>query len=137
MRSAVVDCSAVVDLLETHGPAVFREHPELEECVLVAPHLLDPEFLSALRRHAMRNRDRPVDHERFILAFYGLDIMRMEHGPLWEYAWRWRENLSAYDAMYVALAHVLEVPLLTADERLATAARRLCDVRLVRELTAA
>jgi predicted nucleic acid-binding protein len=137
MKSAVVDCSAVVRLFETHGPAVFREHPELEECILVAPHLLDPEFLSTMRRHAMRHRDRPAVHERFILAFHALDIMRMEHGPLWEYAWRWRENLSAYDAMYVALAHVLEVPLLTADERLATAAHGLCDVRRVHELAAA
>jgi predicted nucleic acid-binding protein len=39
--------------------------------------------------------------------------------------------------MYVALAHVLELPLLTADGRLAAAARQWCDVRLVRELAAA
>jgi len=137
MKSAVVDCSAVVDLLDSGGPAVFQQHPELEECILVAPHLLDPEFLSTVRRHAMRTRGRTEDHERLVLAFYGLDIMRMEHEPLWEHAWRWRENLSAYDAMYVALAHVLELPLLTADERLAEAARQWCDVRLVRELAAA
>jgi len=137
MKSAVVDCSAVIDLLDSGGPAVFEQNADLEECILVAPHLLDPEFLSTVRRRAMRQRGSGEHYERFILSFYRLDIMRMEHDPLWEYVWRWREDLSAYDAMYVALAHVLEIPLLTADERLAAAAQPWCEVRLVRELAAA
>ena len=77
------------------------------------------------------------DWERVILAFYQLDIMRMEHEPLWAEAWRWRDNLSAYDAMYVALAHLLELPLVTADERLASVAARWCEVRRVSELQVA
>ncbi|MGO4535933.1 type II toxin-antitoxin system VapC family toxin [Leifsonia sp. 2MCAF36] len=137
MKAAVVDCSAVVELLTKQGLVAFEDNPELAECILVAPHLLDPEFLSAMRRHAILIPEPAQDREQVILAFYQLDIMRMEHEPLWAEAWRWRHNLSAYDAMYVALAHLLEVPLLTADERLASVAARWCEVRRVSELQAA
>jgi predicted nucleic acid-binding protein len=137
MKAAVMDCSAVVELLTTNGLLAFENNPELSECILVAPHLLDPEFLSAMRPGALQHPEQARDREQVILAFYQLDIMRMEHEPLWGEAWRWRDNLSAYDAMYVALAHLLELPLVTADERLASVASRWCDVRRVSELRAA
>ncbi|MGO4301250.1 type II toxin-antitoxin system VapC family toxin [Leifsonia sp. RAF41] len=137
MKAAVVDCSAFVELLTTEGLIAFEDNAELADCILVAPHLLDPEFLSAVRRQAMARPQQNSDWERVILAFYQLDIMRMEHEPLWAEAWRWRDNLTAYDAMYVALAHLLELPLVTADERLASVAARWCEVRRVSELQAA
>ena len=137
MKATVVDCSAMVELLTKDGLLAFEDNPELADCILVAPHLLDPEFLSAMRRRAMHHPEQAHDREQVILAFYQLDIMRMEHEPLWAEAWRWRDNLSAYDAMYVALAHLLELPLLTADERLASVAARWCEVRRVSELQAA
>jgi predicted nucleic acid-binding protein len=137
MKAAVMDCSALVELLATNGLLAFENNPELSECILLAPHLVDPEFLSAMRRGAITHPEQARDREQVILAFYQLDIMRMEHEPLWGEAWRWRDNLSAYDAMYVALAHLLELPLVTADERLASVAARWCEVRRVSELLAA
>ena len=137
MKAAVMDCSALVELLTRDGLLAFEQNPELAECILVAPHLLDPEFLSAMRRSALKHPEQDGDREKAILAFYQLDIMRMEHEPMWAEAWRWRDNLSAYDAMYVALAYLLQLPLVTADEQLASVAARWCDVRSVSELRAA
>ncbi|MEV8212926.1 type II toxin-antitoxin system VapC family toxin [Leifsonia sp. NPDC077715] len=136
MKSAVLDCSAAVELLAADGLRAFQE-PELADCIFVAPHLIDPEFVSAMRRHARRQPEKARQSELAIQAFYRLDIVRMEHEPLWQEAWRWRENLTAYDGMYVALARLLDVPLLTADGRLASAARPWCDVLRVADLLAA
>lgn len=136
MKSAVLDCSAVVELLAGRGLSAFQE-PELADCILVAPHLLDPEFVSAMRRRARRRPEQARQSELVIQAFYRLDIVRMEHEPLWQEAWNWREDLTSYDGMYVALARLLDIPLLTADGRLASAAQPWCDVRRVTDLLAA
>jgi len=50
-----------------------------------------------------------------------LDLERHAHEPLLERVWELRENLSAYDAVYVALAEALETVLLTCDAKLARA----------------
>ncbi|SEA52503.1 Predicted nucleic acid-binding protein, contains PIN domain [Leifsonia sp. 21MFCrub1.1] len=134
MIAAVMDCSALVELLSRDGLAAFEENDELAECILVAPHLIDPEFVSAMRRHALRRPGDAQLAEQVILEFSRLEIMRVEHEPLWPDAWRWRDDLTVYDAMYVALARLLELPLVTADDRLAAAAERWCEVRPLREL---
>ena len=52
-------------------------------------------------------------------------------GPLGELAWTWRHNLSFYDALYVALAVLLDLPLITGDVRLSRAPDLACTVELV------
>ena len=49
----------------------------------------------------------------------GLDIMRYPHDPLLPRVWELRMSVTAHDAVYLALAEVLEAPLLTLDRRLA------------------
>lgn len=136
MIGAVIDCSAVVDLLSTGGSQAVREHAELADCILAAPHLIDPEFLSAMRRLARQHPERREHVERVLLDYGDLTIMRFEHTPLRRIAWRWRNELTAYDAMYVALARELRLPLVTSDARLAAVAQRWCDARLLRDLVA-
>src|SRR6478752_1139903 len=72
MKAAVMDCSALVELLTHDGLLAFEQNPELAECILVAPHLLDPEFLSAMRRSAQQHPEKARDREKVILAFYQL-----------------------------------------------------------------
>lgn len=60
-----------------------------------------------------------------------LDALRWDHEPLLGRAWELRENVSAYDAMYVALAEALEAPLVTSDARLSHAPGVTCHVEVL------
>jgi predicted nucleic acid-binding protein len=74
-----------------------------------------------------------LDDRRAVLAMDDLRSMRidrMPHGPLMERCWSLRDNLTVYDAMYVALAEAIDVVLLTADERLARSPGPRCRFEL-------
>ena len=60
-----------------------------------------------------------------------LPVVAWPHGPLLGRAWALRENVSAYDAVYVALAEALEAQLVTADRRLAKAVAAVANVELL------
>jgi predicted nucleic acid-binding protein len=121
----VVDASAVVAALLHDGPA----RGALRKETLLAPHLLDVEVTSVLRRLDLRNglpENLPVDPLR---VFRHLGIRRFPHAPLLGRVWQLRANLSAYDATYVALAEALGCVLLTADHRLAAAPGPRCPIQ--------
>jgi len=135
--AAVIDCSALVELMSQGGLAAIWDNPELSGCMLAAPHLVDAEFVNAVRGLSRRNPELGERFEQLLAEYHRLDLTRFEHAPLtWE-AWRLRDRMTAYDGMYVALAADLGLPLITADRRLARGARGVCDVRLLEELTAA
>jgi len=125
---AVIDSGAVLELLLQHGASGVPRNAVIDERSLAAPHLLDPEFLSSSRKIVLRGNIPPGRAERLIGEFERVTIQRFSHGPLLEKAWALRENITPYDAMYVALAHTLDVPLITTDARLARAAQRYCTV---------
>lgn len=115
----VVDTSAVVEVLVAVTPPPGLLDRLIGDGDLHAPHLVDVEFLSALRRFAMTGA---VSNERaadFRGAFSALRLTRHSHSPLTERVWDLRNGLSAYDATFVALAELLDVPLITCDSRLA------------------
>ncbi|MFO8238126.1 MAG: type II toxin-antitoxin system VapC family toxin [Prochlorococcaceae cyanobacterium] len=121
----MVDASAVVAALLHAGPA----RSLLREETLVAPHLLDVEVVSVLRRLDLR-KALPDDLLSDPLAvFRRLGIRRFPHAPLLGRVWQLRANLSAYDATYVALAEALGCALLTADRRLAAAPGPRCPIQ--------
>lgn len=96
-----------------------------------APELIYPETLSRIRR---ARRARAVDDERAMRAVSRLASFHLDphsHVPLIPRIWELRDRCSAYDATYVALAEALDLPLLTADRRLARAAAEICQVQLV------
>ena len=93
----------------------------LDDGDLHAPHLIDVEILHALRglvRSGRLSADRAQDVR---IDFNDLAITRYGHQPLADRIWTLRENLTAYDATFVALAEALQVPLITCDARLARA----------------
>ena len=97
----------------------FRCHEALASCN--ASHLLDLEVAQVLRRLV---RDQTITAQRAdqsIEDLRDLRVARYPHFVILSTIWRQRHNLSAYDAVYVALAAELEASLLTRDARLASA----------------
>jgi len=117
----VVDSSAVLEALAARDPATGLVERLAEDGDLHAPHLIDTEVLHALRRMLRRGQ---ISGERAHDArtdYTDLALVRYPHEPLNDRVWELRENLTAYDATFVALAEALDVPLVTCDARLAAA----------------
>jgi predicted nucleic acid-binding protein len=124
----VIDASVLTDYLVGRAEAVealaATFHPAPAQ-PLHAPEVVEPETLHALRRLVMTGR---ITEERAGDAVADLGaarLIRYRHAPLRARAWELRHDLTAYDALYLALAEGLEEPLLlTADRGLAARGRR-------------
>ena len=128
----VVDASVLVTALADDGPDGERHRHRLAGERLTAPHLIDVEVLSAWRRLAAAGR---LDDRRAALArgdLRSIPIRRVPHLPLLERCWELRANLTVYDAAYVALAELLDAPLLTADAKLAKTPGSECTIEVLR-----
>ena len=128
----VVDASAVLEvLLRTPAAASVEDRLFGSGETLHAPHLIDVEVAQVLRRYAASGE---VDPERCRVALtdlIDLPLTRYPHDFLLARAWELRHNLTAYDAVYVALAEVLDAPLLTRDGRLSRASEHRARIELV------
>ena len=127
----VVDASAVLEvILRTSGAEAVETRLFGVRQTLHAPHLLDVEVAHVVRRYVLA---REIDAERGSAALVDLvdfPIRRHSHTFLLTRVWDLRNNFSAYDAVYVALAEALDAPLLTRDQRLAVTAKRHIRVEL-------
>ena len=95
-----------------------------------APHLLDVEVAQVIRRYAP-NGEIDSDRGRAALAdLADFPLHRYPHDFLLSRVWDLRNNLTAYDAVYIALAEALDAPLLTRDRRLAAAAGHHAQITL-------
>lgn len=118
----VVDASAAVSALLNDGGA----RRTLSGNRLVAPHLVDAEVIQTLRKLLIRGSISADDAELFVHGWTRLGVERFPLLGLVPRIWALRDNVSAYDAAYVALAEALDCPLLTTDARLAAAPGPLC-----------
>ncbi|MBX3273089.1 MAG: type II toxin-antitoxin system VapC family toxin [Sandaracinaceae bacterium] len=118
----VLDASAALELLLATpvGLSVAGRISDLDE-TLHAPHVIDLEVAQVLRRYVRSGVVRLDEAEAALMDLAELDLHRYAHVPLFPRLWQLRENLSAYDAAYVALAEALGAALLTTDARLAGA----------------
>jgi len=92
--------------------------------------LVDVELASTLRRDVREGRVDERRGRQALSHLAALPLRRARHLPLLPRIWELRENVTSYDAAYVALAELLDVPLLTADARLARAPGPRCAVEL-------
>lgn len=118
----VVDASATVEWLlhSTAGRRIeTRVYAESES--LHAPHMLDVEVTQVLRRLVRARAVSPERAEDALSDLLALRIQRHPHASLLPRIWQLRDNVSAYDAAYVALAERLGAALITRDSRLAAA----------------
>ena len=108
-----VDASVLAVALADDGQDGDQARARLRGERLTAPELVDLEVTSVWRRQV---RDGAMDARRALLAR----------------CWELRDNLTIYDASYVALAEALEVTLLTGDGRLARATGPRCHIEVLR-----
>ena len=121
----VIDASAAIEwVLQTAKGAqievrIFRKRGE--SLRLHAPHLLDVEVAQVLRRHVAKGLISETRGQTALEDFLQIPLLRYPHDVLLPRVWELRKNLTAYDAVYVALAEALEMPLLTCDANIAGA----------------
>jgi predicted nucleic acid-binding protein len=123
----VVDASAALAALLNEGPA--RRVLSTEQ--LHAPHLIDPEIASGLRRRVAAHQLSAEAGWNALNAWRHLGMTRYPVFALLDRVWELRDNLSAYDASCVALAELLDCNLLTADARLGRAPGVRCAITIV------
>jgi predicted nucleic acid-binding protein len=118
----VVDASALLEfLLQTLLGARVEARLFRDEHDLHVPHLLDVEVIQALRRLVRAGEVSSGRADEAIADLTDLDIHRHAHLDLLGRAWKLRDNISAFDAMYVALAEAIEAPIVTCDRLLGRA----------------
>jgi predicted nucleic acid-binding protein len=129
----VVDASAITEfLLQTDlgqrvEATLFQNYGDLH-----APHLIDVEIVQALRRLVRAGDVRAERADEAIDDLGILAIRRHPHFDLLGRAWALRDNLTAYDAMYVALAEATDAPLVTCDAALAETPGHTAQIEVVR-----
>jgi predicted nucleic acid-binding protein len=128
----VLDASALIELIlaTPAGKSVATQIADPEES-LHTPHLSDVEVGQVLRRYV---RDGDINAETAATALddlRALDLQRHAHEPFLKRVWELRQNLTAYDAVYVALAELLDGALLTGDARLSRAPGMTCEVEVI------
>ena len=128
----VVDASALLEaLLRTPAAAAVEERLCDVGDTLHAPHLIDIEVAQVLRCYAAAGQIEPGRCREALSDLSDFPLHRCPYDVLLPRVWELRHNLTAYDAVYVALAEVLDAPLLTRDRRLAASAGHHAQVDLV------
>jgi predicted nucleic acid-binding protein len=129
----VADASAVIELLLGRPTAEglvgqLTDDPTLE---LAAPHLVDAEVGQVLRRFELRGELDEAAARAALGDLTDLPIVRYPDGPLLARAYDLRHNLTFYDAVYLALAEMLDAQFVTADAALAGVPGALASVWLL------
>ena len=122
----VTDASFLVMALADDGADGTRSRRRLRGEELAAPHLVDVEVVSVLRRSLLTGGVTEQRASQAMQDLADLQIERVPHGTLLRRAWELRANYTAYDACYVALAELFHAPLLTYDAKVAAAPGAAC-----------
>jgi predicted nucleic acid-binding protein len=128
----VVDASALLEvLLRTPVAEAVERRLFGSRQTLHAPHLIDVEAAQVVRRYAAVGEIEPERGIAVLADLADMPLRRYAHDFLLPRVWALRHDLTAYDAVYVALAEALDAPLLTRDHRMAAAAGHHARIELV------
>jgi predicted nucleic acid-binding protein len=127
----VVDASVLAPVVADAGSDGRRFRERLRGETVVGPDLLRVEVSSVLWRHASHGSLTPQQADAAIADLLAFPVTVYPTGPLLRRVWELRQNVTAYDACYVALAEAVGYPLVTADRRLASAPGIRCEVEVV------
>lgn len=124
----VVDASVIAPAIADGGRDGDACRSRIKGQVLAAPDLLRLETMSVLRRQLANGSLSPEQGTNALDDLLNLPLVVYPTAPLLRRVWEVRDNVTAYDACYVALAEALDCTLLTADIRLANAPGTRCQV---------
>jgi predicted nucleic acid-binding protein len=127
----VVDASCVIHLvLQLPASSTVARRLFDGKNLLAAPALVDVEVCHVLRKYWIAREITASRVSEAIDALNALPIVRHSHAALLDRIWQWRNNVSAYDAAYAALAETLDATLITCDKKLAASLGRKIQVEV-------
>ena len=126
----VADASAIAIVVADSGPDGQRIRDRLRNESIAAPDLMRVDVVSVLRRQRSLGQLTDIEANQAVADLLALPITTYPTAPLLHRAWALRDNLTAYDACYVALAEALRCTLLTADTRLSKAPGPECSIEI-------
>ena len=124
----IVDASVIAPALADDDEDGERARSRLRGERLTAPEVLDLEVVSVIRKALLGGA---LTRRRAGLALadlVDLDLERVSHRPMLARIWELHQNLTPYDAAYVALAETIDATLITADRRLSLAPGPRCTI---------
>ena len=127
----VVDAGVLATALGDDGTDGRQARTRLAGEQLVAPEIIDLEVISVWRRLSAAGRLAPDRAGQAVADLEVFPIRRVQHKLLVQRCWELRANVTVYDAAYVAVAETMQAPLVTADERLASAPGPRCDFEVL------
>lgn len=131
MSGYVLDASvAVTALTQLGSPAANLL--SVDDAVFHVPSIFDAEVLSALRGLVRGHKFDPAAAADLIIDLMVFPVDRWHISPLLPRMWELRENLTPYDAAYVALAELTGAVLVTGDERIAAAPLARCNIQIIK-----
>lgn len=131
MNAYVLDASvAVTALTEAGSPAA--DLLSADDAVFQVPSIFDAEVLSALRGLVRGRKFDPAAAADLIVDLMTLPVDRWHMSPLLPRMWELRDNLTPYDAAYVALAELAGAVLVTGDERITATPGARCDIQVIK-----
>jgi predicted nucleic acid-binding protein len=122
----IADASFLVMALGDDGPDGTQARERLRGEELAAPHLVDVEVTSVLRRSVLTRAMTGQRAGQALQDLTDLAVERVAHTTLLPRVWELRDNFTPYDACYVAVAELFHAPLLTYDTKMAGAPGALC-----------
>ena len=126
----VVDASVLAPVVLEDGDDGDRMRARLRGERVVAPDLAKLEAASVIRRVLASGAVDQARADQAVADLVDLPVLVFPTSPLLQRAWALRDNITMYDACYVALAEALACPLLTSDARLARAPGLQCAVEI-------
>lgn len=128
----VTDASVIVDvLLRVPGAEALDARLFDSSESLHAPHLIDVEVAHVLRRYTLKGEITEARGKSALARLQRFPLTRHTHAPLLNRIWALRQNLTAYDATYVALAEGLDATLCTRDAPLSTSSGHVARIELL------
>jgi predicted nucleic acid-binding protein len=127
----VVDASVLAPVVADAGADGHRFRERLRGEAVFGPDLLRVEVSSVLRRRVMTGDLTPEQADAALVDLLDFPITVFPTAPLLRRSWELRENVTAYDGCYIALAEAVDSPLVTADRRLAKSPGLRCAVEVL------